>query len=248
MSMKAMHWAVDQQGVQGASKAVLLVLAYRFNDQQSGAWPSIGKIAADAGLGKRTVIRALDTLEEKGLIVKQRRPGNGKGRQCNLYGLPGYVKTEARCHTGTLPVGGKVPICDGQSAKLTQARCQSGTRIKRNPKKNPKSNSNSSSRATRRCPESFYLDEVLRSWLVDEGFDINLAERELAKFRDHEFRSPKSDWPATFRNWIRKAAEMRVGARAGDRRLNYTEQLHADRERLSADSLFAIDDQRNVEC
>jgi len=33
-------------------------------------------------------------------------------------------------------------------------------------------------------------------------------DRELAKFRDHEFRDGKLDWSKAWRNWIRKADEM----------------------------------------
>jgi hypothetical protein len=35
--------------------------------------------------------------------------------------------------------------------------------------------------------------------------------RETVKFRDHTFGAAKSDWLATWRNWIRKAAEMSAG-------------------------------------
>lgn len=32
--------------------------------------------------------------------------------------------------------------------------------------------------------------------------DVDL---EIEKFRDHEFKDPRSNWDATFRNWIRNA-------------------------------------------
>jgi hypothetical protein len=32
-------------------------------------------------------------------------------------------------------------------------------------------------------------------------------EAELAKFRDHEFRDPHTDWDATACNWIRRAVD-----------------------------------------
>lgn len=42
-----------------------------------------------------------------------------------------------------------------------------------------------------------------------EGFSPGEIDREIAKFRDHEFRTPHLDWDATFRKWIRTAAERR---------------------------------------
>jgi len=42
-----------------------------------------------------------------------------------------------------------------------------------------------------------------------EGFTPGEIERELAKFRDHEFAVPKTDADAAFRRWLRTAAERR---------------------------------------
>jgi len=42
-----------------------------------------------------------------------------------------------------------------------------------------------------------------------EGFTSGEIERELAKYRDHEFAVPKTDADAAFRKWLRTAAERR---------------------------------------
>lgn len=42
-----------------------------------------------------------------------------------------------------------------------------------------------------------------------EGFSPGAIERELAKFRDHQFRDAHTDWDAAFRNWIRRAKPSR---------------------------------------
>jgi len=47
-------------------------------------WAGVRRLAQDTGLGKVTVIRAIKTLEEEGLLVAVRR-GNGK---VNHYQLP----------------------------------------------------------------------------------------------------------------------------------------------------------------
>ena len=40
---------------------------------------------------------------------------------------------------------------------------------------------------------------------------MNLA-RETAKFRDHTFKGARSDWPGTWRNWIRRADDSAAAA------------------------------------
>ena len=57
---------------------------------------------------------------------------------------------------------------------------------------------------SRFVPDDFVITEELKSWAKKERPDLDI-EREIAKFRDHEFRTPRSDWPRTWRNWIRGA-------------------------------------------
>ena len=42
--------------------------------------------------------------------------------------------------------------------------------------------------------------------MLAEAPDIDV-ERELAKFRDHTFRVGRTDWAATFRNWLRESVD-----------------------------------------
>lgn len=68
----------------------------------------------------------------------------------------------------------------------------------------------------RRLPEEFSLTESRRQIAAKEGAD---ADREFAKFTDH-WRSAsganarKHDWDAAWRNWCRKALDMRGNGRA----------------------------------
>ncbi len=59
-------------------------------------------------------------------------------------------------------------------------------------------------RGARKCPESFEVTPDLRSWAEKErpGIDV---DAETASFRDYTYASAKTDWPATWRNWMRKA-------------------------------------------
>jgi hypothetical protein len=73
-------------------------------------------------------------------------------------------------------------------------------------------------RRARRCPASFVpsldtLDDKTRDMV--ETWEPDEFDTEAAKFRDHEFDKPRSDWPATFRNWCRTHHQNRRTRRNG---------------------------------
>lgn len=51
----------------------------------------------------------------------------------------------------------------------------------------------------------------MRAWARTEAPDVDL-ERETAKFRDHQFRQAYTDWPAVWRNWMRRAHDGTTAA------------------------------------
>lgn len=59
------------------------------------------------------------------------------------------------------------------------------------------------------------------------GVDLKL---ELANFRDHEFKDPKSDPDATFRNWLRRARPAGRPGRAFNRA---QDQMNQQLERIA---------------
>ncbi len=59
-------------------------------------------------------------------------------------------------------------------------------------------------RATHRMPEEWKPSEELLAWAKKERPDLNIP-KELEKMRDCHFKVARSDWNATFRNWIRNA-------------------------------------------
>jgi hypothetical protein len=62
---------------------------------------------------------------------------------------------------------------------------------------------------SRRAPSEFKPDfEYARSQIPDLDVD-----REAQKFRDWEFKTPRSDWPAVWRNWIERCRESGKYAR-----------------------------------
>ena len=57
----------------------------------------------------------------------------------------------------------------------------------------------------RRCPDGWSPPQDALDAMTSECPGVDLA-RETAQFRDWEFKDPKTDWPAAWRRWIRKAA------------------------------------------
>lgn len=77
----------------------------------------------------------------------------------------------------------------------------------------PKADADKSKRGakrTRRVPESFKPDlEYAKAQIPDID-----AAREAQKFRDWEFKNPRSDWPAVWRTWIGHCLDSGKYARA----------------------------------
>lgn len=80
-----MNWAWDIE-LQPALKLVLLKLADRANDDGE-CWPGQESIAKACGVGARTLVRHIATLEQMGLIRTERRYGEDGRRDTNMYVL-----------------------------------------------------------------------------------------------------------------------------------------------------------------
>jgi len=178
-------WRMD---LPPSEKMVLLALADAANDDGI-TWMAIkskteGKLdfITKTSLSERTIQSAMKALDEKGLI--HRKPVEGKGV---IYTV--------------LPEG-----CKSRTPANLAPR---GANLAPKPSNNhsPIGELNKRARATKRCPDDWRPDTSDFQVAVDEGLTPGETERALAKFRDHTFATARSDWSATFRNWIRKAAE-----------------------------------------
>ena len=67
-------------------------------------------------------------------------------------------------------------------------------------------------RPTRKCSESFAPQDP-QAWTSEHCPGIDW-QAETAKFRDHTFKNPISDWHGAWRNWLRRAFETKQQARA----------------------------------
>jgi len=93
---------------------VLLALADRANDDGE-CWPGLAYLSAQCSMPRRTLIRALQDLQESGLVSIEHRPGEGGGRSTNIYRLA--LVNAAKCQPDTR-----------QSAAESLAKCQPDTR------------------------------------------------------------------------------------------------------------------------
>jgi len=56
-----------------------------------------------------------------------------------------------------------------------------------------------------RCPQDFEPNEKSLQFCYKYGMSKNTIEDYVEEMKDHTFKQLKSDWDATFRNWIRTA-------------------------------------------
>ena len=95
MSVHAISWALRQPTGHPSDKALLLVLA-NYADEDGVCWPSQERLVQESGFSARTIVRALQRLEARGLICRRKRGGDGTGRRTDIVTL-------ATCHNGNLP-------------------------------------------------------------------------------------------------------------------------------------------------
>src|SRR5690606_37388929 len=86
------------------------------------------------------------------------------------------------------------------------------------PRKPPKPKA----RRWRRVPSDWAPNDDHR--ILAESLTVEL-DAELAKFRDHEFRDPKSDADAAFRTWLRNAAQYSRANRGSRAQPDHVEAL-----------------------
>jgi hypothetical protein len=112
-----------------------------------------------------------------------------------------------------------------QSASSVLASCTSETDQIRAEKRQSRERE-ARARPARQVPDSFAVTEDMRSWAQRECPGVNV-DAETAKFRDHEFAKPRTDWLKAWRNWLRRSGEMGSSRVNGSPRKSFAEQLAA---------------------
>lgn len=224
MAFDTLIWVRTQKTGNCASRSVLRVLADHAGQDHS-CYLRTRLIAAETDLSEAGVRKALVRLMDAGLVRVFDRYAKDRKRISNRYQLlvdgaetplpdaedyadvRGVTLSEVE---GDPAPGREGPLDEGEGFPIKEASSSEATTSKgRAPR----------SKATR-VPENFEPTDEMRAWFVREqlGQVLNgLAEHE--KFMDYWRAAPgvrgsKLDWPATWRNWMRTAAE-RAGRRPG---------------------------------
>ena len=104
MSIQAVAWVLEHSEATLADRLVLIAIANHADARGWNAWPSIGKIAEEAGVHEVTVWRSITALEKLGELDVQRRPGRP-----SRYGLPALNPLQSATGEGLQVARGAPP-------------------------------------------------------------------------------------------------------------------------------------------
>jgi len=220
VSYKATNWAWEL-GLKMPEKFVLVALADMADEKQS-CYPGQATLSRMTGASESTVRRALNRLEDGGLLVREERRTNGGYRTSDRYVLQvGATLDNYRsdCPVGAQPTGHADQ--PHRSHRPTSPVTVTGT-YKEEPLENHQSES----------PVLLSPDESVDGTLIPDGWRPNQGHidkaaalhldvrAEYQRFREHAARKHRrlKNWNAGFTNWLRKQAEFRQeqqGTRAG---------------------------------
>ena len=185
MSIEAVATVLNHSRATGRAKLVLIGIANHLGDQ--GAWPSISTLARYANASERSVKRDIQELMNLGelQVDLQSAPMNGQYKT-NLYWITIDSGVTAQVSRGDkLGKSGVTPV---------------GTQ-------NININHKETKRTATRIPEDFWPSKELLEWQAEHFEEVDW-KLETHKFVDYWSsvsggKGMKTDWQATWRNWIR---------------------------------------------
>lgn len=218
----ATNWARAQKTGSTSAKFILLLLA-DFAGTDYSCYPSVAKLAEIAEMGESTVRAATKLLADLGLIrVFYRHRSNGS-RRSSRYQLLVDGPDTAEPDADDWADYRRIPAdAMRQDAAGGPPESSGGTRrdsadipLVDPPVVEPSPVKGRAARVERstRVPEDFEPDEKMRAWFAAENLSAVIdGKLEHAKFMDYwraasGANARKHDWPATWRNWMRRAAE-----------------------------------------
>lgn len=189
-------------------KFVALALA-NFADENWACFPSIGKLSEWTSQAPKTVRDHLDALETSGFLVRERQRRND-----GTLGVYRYVIQRQYSPVADFASGEK-----GHSPVAKSAT--------HNHQLEPSSKNPSNARGTR-LTSAWQPSQAEIDFALNTGWTREHVEIEVAKFRDYWVAQPgqkgvKLDWPATWRNWVRRNLPSNSQRPPGNRQENYRE-------------------------
>ena len=222
MSLRALTWAKQQRVGDPIAKLVLLCLADAMNAHHEYAFPSQARLADECECSRQTVNKKLAWLEEKGFVRRERTKdttGRDTGCRYHLLGVndgdTGVNQSDTGVNDGDRGVSTTFTpgVNDGDTSKGN---------LNINPKREP------SQRGTR-----LTLDHPPADWIAwAEGEGHHDPPDEWLRFRDYWIAQPgqkgvKTDWPATWRNWIRRSLDGKRTHKPNEHLTDFARALRA---------------------
>ena len=209
-------------------KAVLISLADNANDH-GYCWPSIATISTRTCFGKTAVIEAIRWLEEHGLVVADRENGRHTKYQIKPNGMtPELFDAEGNPSASrTSPGNGPVREANQSGKRTGSAGGPDLSASRTRPVRQADTNRQEPTRTKEGEARSPSGSRLPPDWEPFEA-DIEFAKTkrpdldwkaEAEKFRDYwrgvaGADARRADWPATWRNWIRRADAPKGSAAA----------------------------------
>lgn len=180
MSIEAVARVLKSKASKGNARLVLIALADYANDDGTGVFPSMPKIAAKANCDERTVERALTDLVELGEIVEVGRTPKGTRAWRVLTGLePTPDKLTGVPDPDPRQVDGGPPAdCRSTPGNLSEPLMEEPSK---EPSGEPSTNSGSSGDQLQHPPSNDELwiddvvEEIFEAWRVGTGKNGNSA-------------------------------------------------------------------------
>ncbi len=235
MSFETLIWVRTQKTGNCASRSVLRVLADHAGQDHS-CYLRTRLIASETDLSEGGVRKALLRLIDAGLVrIYDRYDRTGKRISNRYQVLVDGAETPSPDAEDYADVRGvtlseeQVPLSEEQ-VPLSEVEGQTLSEVEGFPSKEASSSEATpvkgrASRSTTatRIPDDYIPTESLRAWFAAEQLHLVVDVRvEHEKFMDYWRGCPgvkgrKQDWPATWRNWMRTAAEKAGRRPAYDR-------------------------------
>lgn len=234
MSYEASAWALQAKCDSGTEKAVLLCLA-SYVGPDGTCFPSHKTISDASCCSTKSVERALASFEERGWIRRSRRTrrdGSRTSDRFHFIAVKHPERPEDQTDTESVRPQTKQTPCPNLTDTVSGLTTFEPVRREEDIYSEDKSSSyipaHKKPRASKRAPESWNPSASVIAVGVEEGLSEERIRRELAVFRDYTFSSARSDWDATFRNWLRKAAERKPNRNHADDAVTRAENAKRD--------------------
>lgn len=175
------------------------------NQHGNGAFPSYNTLAESASLGRSTVIKHMDMAVEKGWIRKRVRPKGNMDNETNMYeisfplvhlvdqgGIPGGLASPSGGPPLVHHVDPNTPVLTPQLTQVIRKTASQGSHL----------------------PEDWVPSDEDVDFCKTERPDLD-PEKVAEEFRDYWIAKPgkdgrKSNWSATWRNWVRRQRQQDV--------------------------------------